>query len=63
MTSVTAETLFLWGAEDEFQPIDYADRLSEPIDDTKTVGIDGASHWVPEDRSDGYREELLAFLD
>ena len=59
---VTAETLLLWGAEDEFQPIDWAEQLQEDIDDTELIGLENANHWVPEDRSDAYREELRSFL-
>jgi haloalkane dehalogenase len=61
-TEITAETLLLWGAEDEFQPIDWAERLHEDIDDTELIGLENASHWVPEDRSDTYTEELSGFL-
>jgi haloalkane dehalogenase len=59
---VTAETLLLWGAEDEFQSIDWAEQLQEDIDDTELIGLENANHWVPEDRSDAYSEELSAFL-
>ncbi len=59
---VTAETLLLWGAEDEFQPIDWTEQLDEDIDDTALIGLENANHWVPEDRSDAYSEELRSFL-
>lgn len=59
---VSAETLLLWGAEDDFQSIEWAERLHEDIDDTELIGLDNASHWVPEDRPDAYREELNSFL-
>ena len=59
---VTAETLLLWGAEDDFQSIEWAEQLHEDIDDTELIGLDNASHWVPEDRPDAYREELNSFL-
>lgn len=60
--AVTAETLLLWGTEDEFQPIDWAERLQEDITDVELIGLDDASHWVMEDRPHAYREELSAFL-
>jgi haloalkane dehalogenase len=59
---VTAETLLLWGAEDDFQSIDWAEQLEEDIDDTELIGLENANHWVPEDRSDTYSEELKSFL-
>jgi len=61
-SDVTAETLMLWGGEDEFQPIEWAQRLAEDIPDAELVGLDRANHWVMEDRPDAYREELTEFL-
>lgn len=59
---VTAETLLLWGSEDEFQSIEWAERLEGDIDTAELIGVENASHWVPVDRPDTYREELNAFL-
>lgn len=59
---VTAETLLLWGVEDDFQPVEWAERLREDVDDAELVGLDGASHWVMQDRPQAYRDELRAFL-
>ncbi|MEF8977977.1 MAG: alpha/beta hydrolase [Haloarculaceae archaeon] len=61
-TDVTAETLLLWGAEDGFQPIRWAERLAEDIADADLVGLDRANHWVMEDRSEAYRDHLAEFL-
>lgn len=61
-TEVTAETLLLWGAEDEFQPIKWAERLETDIDGARLVGLERANHWVMEDRPERYREELADFL-
>lgn len=61
-TDVTAETLLLWGVEDDFQAIEWAERLQDDIDGATLIGLDDADHWVPEDRPDAYREELAAFL-
>lgn len=60
--AVTAETLLLWGADDEFQPIEWAERLRDDIADAELVGLDGAVHWVMQDRPEAYREELSEFL-
>lgn len=60
--AVTAETLLLWGAEDEFQPVDWAERLRDDIDGVELIGLDEANHWVMEDRPDAYREELSGLL-
>lgn len=59
---VEAETLILWGAEDEFQEISYGERLADDIPNAELIGMDGANHWVPEDRPDAYAEHLIDFL-
>ncbi|MCL7416431.1 MAG: alpha/beta hydrolase [Halalkalicoccus sp.] len=62
-SEVEAETLLLWGAEDDFQPVEYAERLGGDIDDSELVGLEEAYHWVIEDRPEAYREHLREFLD
>lgn len=59
---VTAETLLLWGADDEFQNVEWAERLEDDIDGAELVGLDDATHWVMEDRPEAYRERLAEFL-
>ncbi|MDF9744327.1 alpha/beta fold hydrolase [Natrinema salsiterrestre] len=61
-SEITARTLLLWGADDEFQPISYAERLDEDIADTELVGLDDANHWVMADRPDAYGDRLREFL-
>jgi len=58
---VTAETLLLWGTEDEFQPVQWAKRLQEDIESCEFVGLE-ANHWVPEDRSEKFTNHLVDFL-
>jgi pimeloyl-ACP methyl ester carboxylesterase len=58
---VTAETLLLWGTDDEFQPVRWAERLEGDIPDCELVGLEG-NHWVPEDRRETFREHLVSFL-
>ena len=60
-TNVTADTLLLWGTEDEFQPIRWAERLEADIDSCELVGLE-ANHWVPEDRTAEFTEHLTEFL-
>ncbi len=62
--AITAETLLLWAADDMMQPIAYAERLADDLSgETEIVALEDAYHWVVEDRTDAYREELRAFLD
>ncbi|OYR52327.1 alpha/beta fold hydrolase [Halorubrum sp. Ea8] len=58
---VTADTLLLWGTEDEFQPIEWAERLEADIDSCELVGLE-ANHWAPEDRPAAFTEHLTDFL-
>ncbi|MEF8937159.1 MAG: alpha/beta hydrolase [Halovenus sp.] len=60
-SEVTADTLLLWGTEDEFQPIEWAEQLEEDIDSCELVRLE-ANHWVPEDRREQFREHLVEFL-
>lgn len=60
--AITAETLLLWGANDEFQPISYAERLYDDLSSTELIGLENATHWVPQDRPAAYRDELRSFL-
>ncbi|MEF8856263.1 MAG: alpha/beta hydrolase [Haloplanus sp.] len=60
--SITARTLLLWGADDQFQSIEWADRLQDDIETAELVGLDEANHWVMEDRPAAYRDELADFL-
>ena len=46
---VTADTLRLWGTDDEFQPVRWAEWLEGDILDCELVGLE-ADHWVPDDR-------------
>ena len=59
---ITAETLLLWGADDEFQPISYAERLQEDLSSAEVRGLENANHWVIQDQPDAYRKELQSFL-
>ncbi|AHG02362.1 alpha/beta hydrolase (plasmid) [Halostagnicola larsenii XH-48] len=62
-TEISARTLLLWGGEDEFQPIEYAERLEGDISDAELVGLDEANHWVMADRPDAYGDRLREFLE
>lgn len=60
---IEAETLLLWGTEDDEQPIEDAERLAEDLPNATLAPVESAGHWVPEDRPTEYRERLAAFLD
>jgi len=59
---VTADTRLLWGLEDEFQPVQWAERLEADIDSCELIGLEESNHWVPEDRHEAFREHCAEFL-
>ena len=60
---IEAETLLLWGADDVLQSVDYAERLQDDIaGEADLVALSDAYHWVVEDRTEAYREEVLDYL-
>lgn len=60
--AISAETLLLWGADDFAQPTDNANRLATDITDARVVELDGAGHWVMEDRTEAYTDHLHSFF-
>lgn len=59
---ITAPTLLLWGVPGSAQHVGYAERLADEIDDVERRYLEDAYHWVMQDRPDGYRDGLKAFL-
>lgn len=59
---ITAETGFIWGENDGFQPISFAEQLNENLANTTGITRLDANHWVPEDRSTEYVEALEELL-
>lgn len=55
--------LMLWGQEDRFQPVRYAERLAWDIPDAHLVRIQKARHFVMFDRPDEVTAELVRFLE
>ncbi|UPV98906.1 alpha/beta hydrolase [Halorussus gelatinilyticus] len=60
--AITAETLLLWGGDDVLQPVSYAERLEDDLQDAELSTLDRAYHWVVEDRTEAYRDRLESFL-
>ncbi len=56
-------TLLLWGAEDEFQPVSYAERFAAEVPSAQLVRVAGARHIPMEDDPERVAGELLAFLE
>ncbi|ELZ17120.1 alpha/beta fold hydrolase [Natrinema limicola] len=61
--AITAEAYFIWGENDEFQPIQFAERLNDDLENTAGITRLDANHWVPADRPSQYADHLSSFLD
>jgi haloalkane dehalogenase len=59
---LAAPTLLLWGAEDEFAPVAGAHRFAREIPGAVLVTIEGAGHFVIDQRPERCASELVAFL-
>lgn len=59
--AIDSELLCLWGADDIFQPFSYAERLAGDVGG-EVVALEEAYHWVVEDRTNAYVENLKDFL-
>lgn len=62
LDQIEAPTLLLWGAEDDFQPPKWADKLAEDIPDTRKEYL-SARHWLMQDELTAYRSALEEFLE
>ena len=54
-------TKIIWGEHDEFAPPASAQRLAGEIPGAELVVLEGAGHFVVEDATERYCEELMAF--
>ncbi|MFI9025287.1 alpha/beta fold hydrolase [Streptomyces sp. NPDC053560] len=59
---VTAPTLVLWGAEDQWLPPATGDRLAAAIPGAERVTIPGAGHFIAEDRPEETARALVNFF-
>ncbi|MFD7668375.1 alpha/beta fold hydrolase [Streptomyces sp. NPDC059788] len=59
---VTAPTLVLWGAEDQWLPPATGDRLAAAIPGAERATIPGAGHFLAEDRPGETGEALVEFF-
>jgi pimeloyl-ACP methyl ester carboxylesterase len=55
-------TLLLWGEEDEFQPVRYAERFEREMPNSRLLALPGAGHIPMEDEPERVAEELARFF-
>lgn len=59
LTERSLPTLLIWGTDDEFQPLAFAERYAREIPDARLVRIDGARH-IPSHDAREYVGSVLA---
>jgi haloalkane dehalogenase len=62
LAELGAPTLLLWGSDDQFAPVAGAKRFERDIPGAKLVVLEGAGHFVIEERRDRCAEEIASFL-
>lgn len=62
LARLTMPVRLLWGAQDTWQPLTYAKRLTADIPGSELVVIDNGGHFLMEDQPQRVRSEILNFL-
>jgi len=60
--AIDKPVLILWGAEDIFQDVKYGRRLAEALSNARLEVLEGAGHFVPEDKPEEIAQRIRAFL-
>jgi haloalkane dehalogenase len=55
-------TLIVWGVEDRYQPVRYAERLAWDIPGARLVRVKDAKHFVMVDQTDSVVREIRGFM-
>jgi pimeloyl-ACP methyl ester carboxylesterase len=59
---ITMPVRILWGAQDRWQPVGYAERLAADIPGAELVVVPDAGHFLMEDEPERVTREVLDFL-
>ncbi len=62
LAKFTMPTLVLWGAESHLIARGYAEQLDEALPNAKTIFVDGATHFLPQERPDDIARLMEQFL-
>ncbi len=62
LAKLTMPVRLLWGAQDTWQPLPYAERLAADIPDSELRIVDNGGHFLMEDQPARVRSEVLDFL-
>jgi pimeloyl-ACP methyl ester carboxylesterase len=62
LSHIDAPTLIVWGEDDRFLPVKYAERLALDIPDAAVVRVRDARHFVMLDRHDDVHRHVAGFV-
>ena len=62
LTQIAVPTLIVWGEDDRFQAVKYAERRAADIPDATLVRIPNARHFVMFDQADEVARQVAAFV-
>jgi haloalkane dehalogenase len=62
LAALGVPTLILWGAADEYIPVDWASRFAREIPSAKLVLLEGVRHFLFEDEPERCAQEVADFL-
>ncbi len=62
LSGISVPTLILWGEDDRFQLVKYAERLASDIPDARLVRVSDARHFIMLDRPDEVEQHVVNFL-
>lgn len=60
--SIRAPTLLVWGVDDPWQSVQDGERLAADIPGAHLIGVENASHWIPQDAPEEWLRHVTAFL-
>ena len=60
---IEAKTLILWGEDDKFQLLKFAERLSDDIPNAELIRVKDARHFVMIDQPEAVADHVSLFLE
>jgi len=60
---IEAKTLILWGEDDKFQPLKFAERLFDDIPNAELIRVKDARHFVMIDQPEAVADHVSLFLE
>ena len=59
---ITNSTMFVWGSEDRWHPIEFSNEYNAPVNGSVLLNIRNCGHLVHEEKPEKFNEEVIKFL-